>query len=87
MRGLCIHARADKVVPKARREIDRGDFGGWWSSWAQLHNLRVQQECTDAQARLAARDPQSLLRRMLGPEAYPVVLRILEQDGHEPITG
>lgn len=73
-------------LPKARREIEAGTFGGWWSGWFQLHNLRIQSECTEAQTRLAAKASDDLLRRMLSPKEQALVRRIFEEDGHEPPT-
>jgi hypothetical protein len=82
---VCASMRVrSQRVPKARHEIARGTFGGWFSAWVQLHNLQIQLKVTDAQARAAASDPQRLLQTMLTPKECSLVMRIYEEEGHEP---
>jgi len=78
-----MRLRSDQVA-KARHQLHRAEFGGWWSAWVQLHNLRIQQQLTEAQARAAESDPDRLLQMMLTEERHSLVMKIFEEDGHEP---
>lgn len=82
--AVCIHMRVRSLeVPKAVNELHQPKFAGWWSLWFQMHDLYIQERATNAQAELAHKSPESLLRRLLDPKEYSMVMRIFEEDGHE----
>lgn len=89
---VCAYMRVrSEQVPRAEKELHADKFAGWWSSWLQFHDLHIQEQCTARQAELAVKDPEELLRRQLrsthADQDYSTVLRIFEEDGHEPSGG
>ncbi len=83
--AVCAHMRMrSEVYPKGMAEVHAEKFGGWWSTWLQFHDLHIQEQLTAVQARAALDDPDRLLRTMLTPNEYSLVMRIFEEDGHEP---
>lgn len=74
----------DPRIAKAQPQLLAPEFGGWWSTWLQFHDLHIQQKLTAAQAVEAEKHPDSFLRMMLSAKEYTQVMRIYEEDGHEP---
>lgn len=81
---VCAYMRErSKVSPKAEvQNYKTGAWGGWWSTWAQLHNLHIQVEMTKAQAE---QDADKFLRHILPAKVHSEVLRIFEADGFETL--
>lgn len=77
MRGL-----VDDGHPQAEKELLSDKFGGWYGTWFILHNMHMQLELHDRQVEFARRDPDGLLRQMLGKQ-YHSVLRIFDAPGNE----
>jgi hypothetical protein len=83
--SVCAHMRVrSQEIPKARAQLQDKKFAGWWSTWLQFHDLHIQQQLTLAQAAAAEKDPTALMKLVLGEASYAKVMRIYEEDGHEP---
>lgn len=80
--AVCVHLRA--YVAEVKAPLDEGGFNGWWSTWFVVHNVYLQKEIVAEQERAAAASPEQFLRKMLEPVEYSTVMRIFEEDGHEP---
>lgn len=67
--------------PRGQEAIRAWVFGGWWSTWCQLHNLCIQCECLNRQWWVAQKEGRAFLPRVLGRDAHRIC-RIF--DGQEP---
>lgn len=65
--------RRSEEFERGREGIRAKVFGGWMSTWLQMHNLNIQRLTLENQAREASHD---LLRELLGHKNYYKVLRV-----------
>jgi hypothetical protein len=78
----CVYMRArSEVYDKGRKGIRAEEFGGWMSTWLQLHNLCIQKVTLENQAAEASHD---FLREILGPRNYARVLRVFSDGDRMP---
>jgi len=73
---LWMRVRSQETKKGVMATVKGKDFGGWWSTWCQLHNLYIQQHLLEEQYQASQADPEKFLEVMLGHSTASIVQRI-----------
>ena len=75
---VCEYCRDQaRTTPEGQEAVETMEYGPWWQAWTTLHNIQMYLAVVERHKRLAATDPDGLLRAVFKPSEAETRLRRL----------